>query len=306
MIVRPRICVVGSINIDLVVRAPRFPAPGETILGGQFQTFTGGKGANQAVAAARMGADVAMIGRVGDDAYGRALRDVLSREGVDASAVSTRTDAPTGVALITVDADGENTIIVAPGANGLLTPDDLSQHEPSIRSAGLLVMQLETPLATVQRAAQIARAANVPVVLNAAPAVPLAVELLKLTDVLIVNRGEAALLAAMPEQAEAAEIAPRLHARGAGRIVMTLGAQGALMSDEKSVVNQPAFPVDVVDATAAGDAFVGAFAAAIAEGRAAEEALRRAAAAGALACTRAGAMPSLPRLHEVEELSKDG
>jgi ribokinase len=299
----PRIAVVGSLNMDLVVRAPRFASPGETITGDAFLTVAGGKGANQAIAARRLGADVVMIGRVGDDAFGTTLRQGLMDEGVDVRQVTVTSATATGVALITVDERGENTIIVVPGANGRCVAADIDDAWPLVQGADVLMLQLEVPLPVVTRAVTCARDAGVTVMLNAAPARPLDASLLSSIDYLIVNRTEAAVIAGLPLTAAPEDAARAVQACGARTVVMTLGAAGALSvgpGDDASAV--PAFDVTAVDTTAAGDAFAGAFAVAVAERAATIEALRMGTAAGALAVMRAGAQPSLPTRADVQAL----
>lgn len=299
----PRICVVGSINMDLVVRTPVLPAPGQTILGGPFSTFPGGKGANQAVAAARAGGQVAMVAAVGTDGYGAILRAGLAGEGIDVATVQAREEAATGIALIAVDPRGQNTIIVAPGANATLTPADVEQAAVTIRSSAVLLLQLEVPLPTVVAAARIARTAGALVVLNPAPAAPLDAQVLALADVLVPNETEAAALSG-PEPAEGGgeETARALHQMGARTVIITLGPRGVLLLDDGRVIRQAPFAVSAIDATAAGDAFIGALAVALAERRPLAEAVRWGAAAGALAATVAGAQPSLPRRAQLEAL----
>lgn len=300
------IVVVGSMNMDLVIGCQRFPAPGETLLGGPFATHAGGKGANQAVAAARAGARVSMIAAVGADPYGAQLCDALRAEGVAVDHVVARAGERTGVAVITVDQAGENTIIVAPGANSTLTPADIRDRREAIAAADLCVMQLEVPLESIAAAAAVAREAGGLTVLNAAPARRLPTELLTTIDMLIVNRVEAAQLALDAADAQRAAspeaLIDRLLALGVGEVVLTLGRDGAVYSDGRSLYEQPAFPVRAIDSTAAGDAFAGALATARSEGAAPREALRFAAAAGALAVTRAGAQPSLPRRADIERV----
>ncbi|MFP4440777.1 MAG: ribokinase [Chloroflexaceae bacterium] len=300
------ICVVGSLNMDLVMRTPHLPAPGETVSGGPFATHPGGKGANQAVAAARLGAAVAMVGRVGGDAFGARLRTELAEAGIDIRQVVTLPDVASGVALIAVEASGQNSIIIAPGANGALTPADVEAAGPTITAAQVLLLQLETPLPAVQRAAELAHAAGTLVLLNPAPAQPLPAELLAQVDYLIPNEQEAALLLgeAIATDADAAGAAQRLCAQtGVGGVVITLGAQGAVLAQAQTEPQfVPAHSVEVADTTAAGDAFVGAFAVALAEGRTPAEALRWGNAAGALAVTAAGAQPSLPSRNAVAAL----
>jgi ribokinase len=291
--------------MDLVVGAPKIPAPGETVIGGDLQTFPGGKGANQAVAAARLGAQVAMVGRVGDDAFGAQLRQTLESAGVDLAYVQTTAVTPSGVALIVVDAAGQNSIVVASGANMRLTPADVEAAAPAIKAADALALQLESPLETVQRAAELARAHGVTVILNPAPARPLPPELLALVDVLIPNESETAALTGLPAttEAELATAADRLRAQGVGAVILTLGARGALLAAEGVTRRFPAFPVDqVVDTTAAGDAFVGGLVTAVAEKRPLDAAIAWGNAAGALAVAHAGAQPSLPTRAAVEAL----
>lgn len=287
--------------MDLVVRSPRFALAGETILGHSFHTIPGGKGANQAVAARRMGAEVAMIGRVGGDEFGLTLRGNLDAEGIDTTRLQVTEGESSGVALITVDDSGENTIIVVPGANGRLTVEDVEGSHGLIAGANILLMQLEIPLPVVERAARIACDGGARVILNAAPARAVPRSLLSLVDYLVVNESEALLVAnatgGSPEQA-----ARTLHAAGVRNVVVTLGSEGALLvPSEGERVAVPAFRVRPVDTTAAGDGFAGAFAVALADGVPAPDALRWSNAAGAIAVTREGAQPSLPTRPEVED-----
>jgi ribokinase len=301
-----RVVVVGSINMDLVARSARIPHAGETVIGGDFRTVPGGKGANQAVAAARLGAQVSMLGRVGVDAFGSLLLDNLSNSGVDTTSIGRNVQAASGIALIMVDDAGMNSILVAPGANMLLSPADMDAAEEVIALAQVMLLQLEIPLETVMRAVQIAHAHGVKVVLNPAPAPPgcLPPELTCLVDVLAPNEFEAALLTGLPvdndEQVRAAAAA--LRAKGAANVIITLGGRGALLASGEGFQHFPAFPVKPVDTTAAGDAFVGSLGAALAEGRPLAEAMRWGSAAGALSTTRKGAQPSLPQRSEVEAL----
>lgn len=300
-----KITVVGSLNMDLVTPAVKIPAPGETVIGGDLQTFPGGKGGNQAVAAARQGAQVAMVGRVGDDAFGQQLRQVLAADGIDLTCVWSTAVTPSGVALIVVDAQGQNSIVVAPGANMRLTPADVETAVSLIQAADALLLQLETPLETVQRAAELAQAAGVTVILNPAPARPLPPELLRLVDILIPNESETATLTGLPVHDEAAlrVAADHLRAQGVGTVILTLGARGALLATAGGTRHFPAFAVpQVVDTTAAGDAFVGGLATAVANGLPLETAVLWGCAAGALAVTRAGAQPSLPTRAETAVL----
>ncbi len=293
---KARITVVGSLNMDLITRASKIPIPGETVIGGDLETAPGGKGANQAVAAARMGAQVSMVGHVGSDLFATQLQANLSADGIDLRFV-TAVPGASGVALIVVDADGQNIIVVAPGANAALSPADVEAAAEVIESARVLLLQLESPLATVQRAAQIAHDAGVTVILNPAPAQPLPPELLALVDILIPNESETETLTGLPvgsrEEIEAA--AAYLRQTGVGTVILTLGERGALLTQADETIHLPALTVDrVVDSTAAGDAFVGGFATAIAEGASMLEAITMGNATGALAVTKAGAQPSLP------------
>ncbi|MCC6908481.1 MAG: ribokinase [Phycisphaerales bacterium] len=299
----PRIVVLGSINMDLVVTTPRFPAPGETLLGGAFQTFPGGKGANQAVAAARLGAEVTFIGCVGRDAWGAELRALLASEKIDVAHVLSRGGERTGVAVITVDAAGQNTIVVASGANMALTTRDVEAAREVIEQADAVLMQLESPLPAVQRAAEIARQHDVPVILNAAPAQRLSAALLECVDVLIVNEGESRIVSDLHDPALShAQVASHLCSLSGGHVVVTLGRDGAVHCDGQTTTRQPAPRVEVIDTTAAGDAFAGAWAVGWCEGLSVEQTLALANAAGAAAVSRKGAIPSLPRRAEVESL----
>ncbi len=310
---RGRVCVLGSLNMDLIVRVPQLPTPGQTLLGGELLTLPGGKGANQAVAAARAGAQVEMIGAVGTDTYGDRMLDVVRGDGVDVSRIQRRAEIPTGVAVIVVgsEAGGENMIVVASGANGTVSPGDVRISRAAIEAADVTLMQLECPLESVIEAAGIAQRAGKAVVLNAAPARPLPAELLGSIDVLVVNRSEASLLTGVPEHADPDDLlaaATRLGPRG---VVLTLGSQGSRARFGSGTIVGPAFVVAAVDAVAAGDAFVGTLAACLSglsiDRREQPDALcmvlTLASAAGALATTRAGAIPSLPRLAEVRELA---
>jgi ribokinase len=303
-----RVTVVGSLNMDLVARAPRIPQPGETIIGDDFRTVPGGKGANQAVAAARLGAHVSMVGRVGRDAFADPLLNNLAAAGVDHTFVTQDPEAATGVALIVVDDAGQNSIVVASGANMRLSPADVEAAEVAIAAADALLLQLESPLETVTRAAEVARAHGVKVILNPAPARSLPGALLSLVDVLIPNESETALLTGMPvgDQAEAEAAATALRGLGVGTVILTLGERGALLAREEKTELFPAFDVTSVDTTAAGDAFVGGFAVALAEGQSLAEAVRWGNAAGALATTKLGAQPSLPTHQEAREFMKGG
>jgi len=295
----PRVAVVGSLNMDLVVWAPRRPQPGESLPGTRFAMFLGGKGFNQAVAAARLGATVAMIGRVGTDPFGDSLLAALKREGIAAHHVARDAGAATGVALPLVEPDGTNSIVVVLGANLALSPQDIDQALETIATVDALLLQLEVPQATVLHAARIAHAAGVLVILNPAPAQTLLPELVALSDWLVPNEVEAAMLTG--EEGDPALAGRHLLAQGARGVVITLGHEGALVMTPQGEQRFPAFPVTPVDTTAAGDAFCGALAVALAEGQPIAAAVRFANAAGALATTVAGAEPSLPKREAVQE-----
>jgi ribokinase len=299
----PAVVVVGSLNLDLVVRVPRLPGPGETASGGDVFRYPGGKGANQAVAAARLGRGVAMIGCVGDDQAGRDLLASLEADGVDSSRVRVVDGVPSGAAFITVSEDGENQIVVSPGANARLTAEDVGAAGAALREAAVTLLQLEIPLEAVAAAA---RTAGGRVVLNPAPVRALPEKLLEEVDVLVPNRVELAQLAAAPVPGtveEATRLAGRLPARA---VVVTLGADGALVVEHGHASHVPAVPVRPVDTTAAGDAFCGGLADALAAGAALQDAAGWAVRVAAAACTRPGAQASLPTPAEVRTLAENG
>jgi ribokinase len=302
MSARPKVFVVGSFNMDLSVRAPRMPTPGETILGGPFMTGPGGKGGNQAVAAARLGADVWMLAKLGRDGFGDQAQANLTREGIRPDFILRSDEAATGVAIIVVDESGENMIVVAGGANGRLTPADVEAARTAITSADALLVQLEVPIETVERACQIAHAAGVKVLLNPAPGRLLSHELLANVDVLTPNETEAALITGLPVGgAEAAEAAAfKLIASGVGAVVETLGSKGALTVTAGGAQRIQGRKVKVVDSTGAGDAFNGALAVALAEGKSIQDAVVFANAAAAIQVTRAGTAAAMPTCAEVE------
>ncbi len=289
-----RVVVVGSANVDLAVRMPHLPVPGQTVLGGELEQRPGGKGANQAVAAARAGARTAFLGAVGEDGYGAALRTALRQSGVDVEQLRT-VEAATGVALVLSDAHGENTIVVAPGANARLSRDDLGGLAALLGPAAVLLVQLEVPLDTVTEAVRIASRTGARVVLNAAPAPAAAAELLPLlpsTDVLVVNAVEAAALGAVPASDGWPAAADRLRSLGPAAVVVTLGGAGAVVADAAGTDTIPAVPVEVVDTTGAGDAFCGALAAELAAGAPIRDAVRAGCRAGAAAAATPGAQGS--------------
>ncbi|MGW6501739.1 ribokinase [Nonomuraea angiospora] len=289
------VVVVGSANADLVVQVERHPAPGETVLGSELAVHPGGKGANQAVAAARLGARVALLGRVGADGHGRLLRESLERDGVDLGHLRD-TAAASGIAMIAVGPRGDNSIIVAPGANARLTEGDVLDAAPLLRSAPVVSLQLEIPLPAVLAAARLARRA----VLNLSPALPVPDELLALCDPLVVNEHEAALLLGAPGEPE--RQAKELLALGPRSVVITLGADGAVVAEDGDVQAVPSPRVAAVDTTGAGDAFTGALAWRLAAGEPLTEAAAFAARVGAAAVRRPGAQDSYPTMAEVEEL----
>jgi ribokinase len=332
---RPRICVIGSITMDLVARAPRLPSPGETVLGTGFGMFEGGKGANQAVAAARMGAEVTLVGAVGDDEYGRRVLAVLAGEGLDLSRVAIREGVSTGVSLIGIGENGENSIIATSGANWTVTPADIDAVRPAIAAADVLLVQLEIPLESVLRAVSIAQEVGTTVLLNAAPGRTLPPELLSTADVLVVNRSEAELITRglprlgqthfgisrvtqvenpdqqrWPEDDDAiADVLGDLAALHIGSAILTLGANGCAWVRKNSCMMLEAFHVQAVDTVGAGDAFCGVLAVRLAENQIARggeegqlDAIHWASAAGALATTRQGAIPSMPTRAEIRQL----
>lgn len=299
----PHIVVVGSINMDLVTRMSRLPRPGETLHGDDFQTIPGGKGANQAVAAAQLGADVTMIGRVGDDAFGGQLRESLKQYGVLTQFVQTTPECPSGVAIINVESSGANSIVVVAGANGRLTPQDVQHCASLITSADAVVVQLETPVETIAAAITIAREANVRTILDPAPAPsgPLPAEL-QVVDYISPNQTEAEAMTGIVvnDVLSAEQAAEVLCDRGARHVVMKLGELGALIYTDGKGEHIPATPIDVVDTTAAGDAFTAGLAVGLAEGRSLAEAARLGCAAGTLACTVFGAQPAMPTREKVD------
>lgn len=298
-----RVVVVGSANTDLVCLVDRLPEPGETVLGGQFLQAAGGKGANQAVAAARLGAEVTFIARLGTDAYGDRAVAGYAADGLETRFLVRDPDRPSGVALILVDSGGENQIAVAPGANGALTPADIEAARSAFEQAQVVLLQLEIPLDAVAAAARLGHECGAKVILNPAPAPPepLPAELLGWVDVLTPNETEAARLASAAGEPPTA-LLHRLSQFGVESVVLTRGRAGALVSLPEGVLNIPAPVVTAVDATAAGDAFNGALAVGLAGGRPWSTAVRQACAAGALAATKAGAQPSLPTLTELQQL----
>jgi len=293
-----KILVVGSINMDLVIRVPHAPEPGETVLGGDFTTYPGGKGANQAVAASRMGGDVTMVGRVGNDDFGDSLIQTLLDDRVKTTYVIKDADAATGVAMIAVSADGENMIMVASGANMQLSLEDINHARPLMREADIMLVQLESPLDVVTRAVELAKVYDVPVVFNPAPGQILSKALLSNVDYLTPNLSE---LKCLTEEEDVNDAILKLKAWGVRTLVITLGVNGVRVVTEEMDRHLPAFEVTAVDTTAAGDAFNGTLAVALAEEKSLLEAVWMGMAAGALAATKRGAQTSLPTREAVEQ-----
>lgn len=303
-VTKKKIVVIGSSNTDMVIRTPRIPRPGETVLGGEFFMALGGKGANQAVAAARAGGEVHFVARVGDDVFGRQSLDGFIRDGIHVDHIVRDKDAPSGVALIIVGPDGENCIAVASGSNARLGVADVRLAKPVISSADIVLMQLESPLETVREAAEIAASADVPVVLNPAPARALSDDILGRVAYLTPNETEAEILTGITliKKSDLAKAADALLAKGIKAVLITLGSKGVYVATREKKEVMPAFKVIPVDTTAAGDAFNGALAVALAEGRPLLEAARFANAAAALATTKMGAQPSLAGRDDIEKL----
>ncbi len=310
------VVVVGSLNMDLVVRTKRYPLPGETIAGQDFSTFLGGKGYNQALAAGRAGSRVAMVGKLGQDAFGDQFRAALDRHGLDGRYVTQTAAASTGIANILVEPDGTNRIIVVAGANGTLGAEEVEAAQAVFRGAKILLLQLETPLESAIAAARLARAAGVKVLLTPAPvpSEPLPPELLRQIDILLPNEVEIFQMARMSPPAveesqlgysQLLEATPARHllSQGVGAVLVTLGGRGAAyFQANQAPLHMAGFKVEVVDTTAAGDAFTGALATALAQGWPIAQAIRQANAGGALACTRPGSGASLPTQAEIAAL----
>ncbi|NEX81591.1 ribokinase [Aeromonas rivipollensis] len=297
-----RLVVLGSVNADHVLRVPHFPRPGETLTGHSYQVVPGGKGANQAVAAARLGAAVSFIARIGDDAIGRQMKAGFAADGIDVSAVEQDEHLPTGIAIIYVSDEGENSIGLSTEANGALDTAMVKRHESLIAGAHTLLLQLEVPLDSVLEAARLARAHGTRVVLNPAPAQPLSSELLALVDLITPNQTEAELLTGVKVtgEASAAQASARFHQMGISDVMITLGSQGVYCSNGQQQALIPGFRVEAVDTTAAGDTFNGALLAAELAGADFKAAVRFAHGAAALSVTRFGAQSSIPSKQEVD------
>ncbi|MFB6106416.1 MAG: ribokinase, partial [Halobacteriaceae archaeon] len=298
----PTVAVVGSYNVGLTMTVPRFPVPGETVSDGEFFEVAGGKGSNQAVAAARLGASTRFVGRVGDDGYAADAREMWAAEGVDDAHVSTDSDEHTGAGFVVVDESGENMITVAPGANHELDADDVRAARDAIADADALLCQMEIPDGAIAAAVEVAAESDTTVVFNPAPARAIPAGVLADVDYLTPNRSEARVLVGADPEADVDDeaVARELLERGVGAVVMTLGADGALVVTERGTERVPTVDVDVVDTTGAGDAFNGALAVALSEGLSVADAAEFACRAGALATTEAGVVPGLPSRDAVE------
>lgn len=297
------VVVIGSSNTDMVIKAAHLPAPGETVLGGQFLMNPGGKGANQAVAAARLGGDVVFVARVGDDIFGQEAVQGFKNEGINTDYIVVDPDNPSGVATITVDEQGENCIAVASGANSALSPADIDRAAPQIEAASVLLMQLETPVPSVEYAASLGKKAGKTVILNPAPALTLSDGLLAQLDVITPNETEAEILTGIKVETEddAEKAARALRDKGVGLVIITLGSRGAFVLSDSFIGLVPAPKVEPVDTTAAGDTFNGALAVGIASGRTSEDAVVFANKAASISVTRLGAQASTPLLEELEK-----
>ncbi len=299
-----KIVVVGSCNTDMVIKADRLPIPGETILGGTFFMNPGGKGANQAVAASRMGGKVSFISKTGNDVFGKQSVMLYNSENINTDFVFSDPGLPSGVALITVDANGENCIVVASGANATLSPADINKASGEIETADLVLMQLEIPIDTVEYVADIANKKGIKVILNPAPARSLSDKLLKCLYIIIPNKSEAEILSGIKvtDYETARQAADLISARGVDNVVITLGSQGALIKEGKEYHFVEAYKVETLDTTAAGDSFCGSVCVGLSEGRSILDSVKLAARAAALTVTRMGAQSSIPYRSELSSL----
>lgn len=297
----PRIVVLGSLNLDLVFWVPRMPDAGETLASTDSGTFCGGKGANQAVACARMGANVTMLGRVGNDPAGQMLRNALAQEGISIDGVQLTENCGSGTAVIILTPDGQNRILLAAGANGKLSAGDIATHKTAFDNVALFMCQLEVPLETVEAGVAMAARRDIPVLLNPAPARELSDSLLAQVDYLVPNETEAAALAgiSVADDVSAARAAQSLRARGVECVVITRGGAGVTIADSLGCRHLPALPANVVDTTAAGDSFIGGFATGLSEGLTVDEAAALGLKVARLCVSRVGAQASLPRRHEI-------
>jgi ribokinase len=307
-----KIVVVGSSNTDLIIKVPEIPRPGETLLGGEFKTFPGGKGANQAVAAARAGGEVVFIAAVGDDAYGEEAIKGYKLDNINTAYIKICKGVPSGVAMITIADSGENAITVAPGANNRLKPEDLEEAEEPFQEAEYLLIQLETPLDTVQKAVELCGELHTKVILNPAPAAMLSEEILRMVTIITPNETEAESLTGLVvvDEQSAAEAADVLHRKGIETVIITMGSRGAFLSDKAGGISKliPGFSVQAVDTTAAGDVFNGQLAVSLAEDKGLERAVLEAHGAAAISVQKLGAQSSIPRREEtcyfIEEQTK--
>ncbi len=298
-----KILIVGSSNTDMVVKTNKFPSPGETILGGDFFMNSGGKGANQAVAAARLGGNVVFVCKTGNDIFGQKALELFKYEGIDTAHAITDTQAPSGIALITVDNNAENSIVVAPGANAKLLPEDIAHLNKIIEGCDYVLMQLEIPLETIEFITEVAWGKGKKVILNPAPAQPLSINLIKKLFLITPNQTEAEILTGIKvdNQASAIVAAKKLNGIGAKNVIITMGAKGALVQSEGETSFIPAQKVKAVDTTAAGDVFNGALTVALSQGKGMCDAVNFASKAAAISVTRAGAQSSAPYLHEMDK-----
>lgn len=299
---RNKIVVLGSCNTDMVIKSEKLPAPGETVLGGTFMMNPGGKGANQAVAASRLGGDVTFITKIGNDVFGRQSVELYKEEKINTDYIFSDPDNPSGVALITVDAHGENCIVVASGSNMTLTPADIESVKDVLLDAEILLMQLEIPIETVEYAAKIASERGVKVILNPAPAQSLSDELLKNLYMIIPNKGEAEMISGIKvsDWDDAQKAADIISSKGVDIVVVTLGSSGALLKEKDRYTKIAAFEVKAVDTTAAGDTFCGALAVAISEGKDLEEGVRFANKCSSITVTNMGAQASIPYREDIK------
>ncbi|MBC7003947.1 ribokinase [Photobacterium sp. BZF1] len=297
-----KLVVLGSVNADHVLQVASFPRPGETLHGHSYCVIPGGKGANQAVAAARLGADIAFIACVGDDSFGHEMRETFAKDGMNTDGVMIEKDMPTGIAMIQVAATGENSIAISAEANGCLSPARIEPHHNLIKQADTLLMQLETPMATIEAAAKVAKQAGTRVVLNPAPAQPLSDDLLQHIDMITPNETEAELLTGIKvtDTISAQKAADALHEKGIKQVMITLGSQGVWVSENGQGRQVPGFRVDAKDTTAAGDTFNGALLTGLQEKKPMDDAIRFAHASAAISVTRMGAQTSIPHRREVE------